>query len=66
MKLYLFLRWLNDRSDDCIRNQKEKGLKGANVIEPNVTFFDSEGRELELVAVDEEGDDVTVEFRRTP
>jgi hypothetical protein len=64
MRLHDFLRYLNDRSADCVRNQKNEGLKGAAVKEPDVTFFDTNGIELEVVSVEEEANDVVVEFRR--
>jgi hypothetical protein len=64
MRLHDFIRSVHDSADSCYKTQKDRGLRGAAVKNPDVSFF-FEDREIEMVEVKEEEDDVVIEFRRT-
>jgi len=64
MRLHELLRSLNVAADTAIRLQKEEGLKGSKVLEPDVYFYVDDNTEYEVVDVIEEGRDVLVSLRR--
>jgi hypothetical protein len=65
MMLWELLRKLNDEADSFVREQRDSGLKGAAVKEPDVFFFLDDGlTEAELVAVEQDKAGVHIFVKR--